>query len=293
MTEMAIEYHFGIDGGGTGCRAILADQSGKVLGNGASGPANIGADPEKSILHICEAAEQARKNAGLSSSIYKQANAVLGLAGANSLADDALIYMRLPFKKTRIVSDTLSALQGAMGKGDAAMAILGTGSAFVRRSGDAIRIVGGRGFMLSDHAGGGRLGRELLEQVLLAADGFAHYSDLSHAVLEKFDRDPRNITAFSRTASAADYAAFAPILFEYATTNDPLSTGILTDACEFIRRGLENLRIDELKRFSITGGLGLPYTALAFFPYREFYQPPLGDSLQGALALALETTMSA
>ena len=288
MTEMAITYHFGIDGGGTGCRAIVADQNGRVLGEGASGPANIGADQENSILHICKAADRARKNAGLGSSIYESASAVLGLAGANSLPDHTLIYERLPFKVSRIVSDTLTALQGAMGDGNAAIAILGTGSAFVRRTDDTIRIIGGRGFMLSDHAGGARLGRELLEQVLLTVDGFAQHSDLSRAVLARFDSNPRDITVFSRTASAADYAAFAPMLFEFAVRDDPLSLRILADACEMIRRGLDNLRIGELQRFSITGGLASSYTALPFFPYMEFYREPLGDSLQGALALALK-----
>ena len=293
MTEMTIKYHFGIDGGGTGCRAILTDQSGKVLAAGASGPANIGADTENSILHICEAFEQARKNASLTTSIYGSANAVLGLAGANSVEDHTPIYKRLPFKESMIVSDTLTALQGAMGDGDAAIVILGTGSAFVRRTNDATRIVGGRGFVLSDHAGGAWLGRELLEQVLLAVDGFAQHSDLSRAVLERFENNPRNITVFSRTARAADYAAFAPMLFEFVALNDPLGTNILADACEMIRNGLEALRIRELQRFSITGGLASSYAALPFFPYREFYQEPLGDSLQGALALALKSAMPA
>ncbi len=222
MTEMAITYHFGIDGGGTGCRAIVADQNGRVLGEGASGPANIGADQENSILHICKAADRARKNAGLGTSIYESASAVLGLAGANSLPDHTLIYERLPFKVSRIVSDTLTALQERWGW-RCCYRDSGNGSAFVRRTGDAIRIVGGRGFMLSDHAGGAQLGRELLEQVLLAVDGFAQHSDLSRAVLARFDNDPRDITVFSRTASAADYAAFAPMLFEFAVRDDPLS----------------------------------------------------------------------
>ncbi|MNT60660.1 hypothetical protein D3C72_1982540 [compost metagenome] len=55
-----------------------------------------------------------------------------------------------------------------------------------------------------------------------------------------------------------------------------------------MRRGLDNLRIEELQRFSITGGLASSYAALPFFPYKELYREPLGDSLQGALALALK-----
>lgn len=283
-----MKYHFGIDGGGSGCRAILADESGKVLGGAISGPANIGADTENAILHIYEAAERALKSAGLTSSIYVATNAVLGLAGANSLASHATLYKRLPFAESIIVSDTLTALQGAMGDGDAAIVILGTGSAFVRRSGDAVQIIGGRGFMLSDHAGGARLGRDLLERTLLAVDGFAEQSGLSNALMERFDDDPRNITAFSRTANAADYAAFAPMIFDFHKRNDPLALRILTEACDMIRKGLEKIGIGELKRFSVTGGLAASYRALPFFPYREFYAEPCGDSLQGALALAMK-----
>lgn len=281
-------YFFGIDGGGSGCRAILSDHNGKVLGRGASGPANIGADTQQAILHICKAAEQALLNAGLSASLFATANAVLGLAGANSLSDHDAIYRCLPFAKSEIVSDTLTALQGASGDGDAALIILGTGSAFINRTNDEIRVLGGRGFMLSDHGGGARLGRELLEYALLTIDGFANPTDLSQAVLTKFDNDPRHITVFSRTASAADYAAFAPMIFDFAQNNDPLSSKILVKACEGIRRGLDNLGITALGRFSITGGLAASYLALPFFPYREFYSAPRGDSLEGALALALK-----
>jgi len=285
---MTTKYHFGVDGGGSGCRAIIADHSGKVLGRGASGSANIGADTENSILHICEAADRARKSAGLASSIYGCSNAVLGLAGANSLADHTILYKRLPFAVSSVVSDTLTALQGAMGDGDAAIIILGTGSAFVRRVADDVQIIGGYGFMLSDHAGGARLGRDLLEQTLLSVDGLGDQSDLSEAVLAGFDGDPRNITAFSRTASAADYAAFAPMIFDFAAKNDSLGIDILEQACKIIRNGLAKIGIEELKRFSLTGGLAASYKALSCFPYSEFYMEPRGDSLQGALALAMK-----
>ena len=35
----------GIDGGGTGCRAAVADASGRILGTGVAGPANLTSDP--------------------------------------------------------------------------------------------------------------------------------------------------------------------------------------------------------------------------------------------------------
>ena len=283
-----MNYFFGIDGGGTGCRAILADKNGTILGKGTSGPANIGADTMNSIVHITEAAEQARLEAGLHTSIYATSSAILGLAGANSLADPTGVFQQLPFATSRIVSDTVTALQGALGDGDGAIAILGTGSAFTKRTGDTVEVIGGRGFMLSDHAGGARLGRDLLEQTLLAHDGIAEETYLTKAILNKFSNDVRKITQFSRTATAADYAAFAPMIFQFAEKGDLLGLQILLDACLMIERNLFALGVDKLRRFSITGGLAQSYASLDCLPYKEFYLPAQGDSLQGALALALQ-----
>jgi glucosamine kinase len=260
-----MHYYFGIDGGGSGCRAVLSDGNGAILGKGMSGPANIGADTANAILHIREAAEQARLQADLPPSIYITSVALLGLAGANSLTD-----------------------QGALGNGDGAIAILGTGSAFVKRTGDTVDVIGGRGFMLSDHAGGARLGRDLLEQTLLVSDGINDETELTRKTLDKFDDEARRITQFSRTATAADYAAFAPMVFEFAAKGDTLGMKLVSDACIMIERNLRTLDIKALGRFSITGGLAASYAALDLLPYKEFYTPAKGDSLQGALALALQ-----
>ena len=283
-----MNYFFGIDGGGTGCRAILADKNGTILGKGASGPANVGADTQNSILHITEAVEQARLEARLHTSIYTTSSAVLGLAGANSLADPTGVSQQLPFANIRIVSDTVTALQGALGDGDGAIAILGTGSAFAKRTGDTVEVIGGRGFMLSDHAGGARLGRNVLEQTLLAHDGIAEETDLTKAIMRKFSYEARKITQFSRTATAADYAAVAPMIFQFEAKGDLLGSQLLSDACLMIERNLFALGVEKLRRFSITGGLTESYASLDSLPYKEFYVPAQGDSLQGALALALQ-----
>lgn len=281
-------YFFAIDGGGTGSRAILADKNGAILGKGTSGPANIGADTPNAIINITEAAEQARLQARLHSSIYETSSAVLGLAGANSLADPTTANKLLPFARSRIVSDTVTALQGALGNGEGAIAILGTGSAFAKRTGDSVEVIGGRGFMLGDHAGGARLGRDLLEQTLLAHDGIVSGTALTNAVMDKFSNDARKITQFSRSATAADYAAFAPMIFQFAAKGDLLGSQLLSEACLMIERNLRALGVEKLRRFSITGGLAHSYASLDCLPYKEFYVPAQGDSLQGALALALQ-----
>lgn len=280
-------YILAVDGGGTGCRALLADGNGDLIGRGTSGPANIGADPATALDNIMRAATLAAHDAGLDVSILNKTCAVFGLAGANSLPDKEHVEHSLPFGKVKIVSDAVIALQGALGEEDGAIVILGTGSVFVKRERDASEIVGGRGFMLSDHAGGARLGRELLEEVLLALDDMAARTELVDFILGRFDGDMRQIIAFSRTATAADYATFAPTVFDYAHKGDALGISILQRACTYIARGLDRLGIEALGRFSLTGGLASSYAALAFLPHRKLFRPALGDALEGALSLAL------
>lgn len=280
-------YILAVDGGGTGCRALLAERNGGPIGRGTNGPANIGADPATALDNIMRAATMAAHDAGLDVSILNETCAVFGLAGANSIADKDRVEHSLPFGKVKIVSDAVTALQGALGQEDGAVVILGTGSVFVKREQEAFEIVGGRGFMLSDHAGGARLGRELLEETLLALDGMADCTELVDAVLARFGGGLRQIITFSRTATAADYAAFAPSVFDYAHKGDALGILILQRACTYIARGLERLGIETLGRFSLTGGLAASYVALPFLPHRELFRPALGDALQGALSLAV------
>lgn len=282
-----MRHYIGIDGGGSGCRALLTDSTGQVLGKGKAGPANIGADMEGACSNIRVAAERATANAGLEPTVLPNTYAALGLAGAGSIKNITEVTARLPFKQTQIFSDAFTALQGAIGDGDGAIVITGTGSAFVKRIDSAIEVVGGRGFMLSDHAGGARLGRELLEATLLAKDGLCQSSPLVEEVIQQFKGDLHQIILFSRSAQAVDYGKFTPLIFEYERKGDEIARRILTRACEYLHSGLKRIGVETLGRFSMTGGLASSYMSLSYFPFREFYAPPLGDSLNGALALAL------
>src|SRR5690606_2743277 len=72
-----------VDGGGSGCRVLVADAAGRVLGRGGGGPANINSDFDGALANILVAAEAAVADAGLTPEMLPAATAVLGLAGAN------------------------------------------------------------------------------------------------------------------------------------------------------------------------------------------------------------------
>ena len=164
-----MSYFLGIDGGGTGCRAAIADASGRIIGQGAGGPANISIETEGACANILAAAHAALEQAG--EGHLDQLTAVLGLAGANVTAAARRLQAMLPFRRSRIVTDAVTAAAGALGPGDGIVAAMGTGSVFAVQAGGEMRQYGGRGFLLGDEGSGAVLGRALLAQALRALHG--------------------------------------------------------------------------------------------------------------------------
>ena len=80
----------GVDGGGSGCRVIVADAAGTILARADGGPANIATDPEGALRSILECSEMAVREAlgSAASSELRFAHAGLGLAGAKEMASE-------------------------------------------------------------------------------------------------------------------------------------------------------------------------------------------------------------
>ena len=126
-----------------------------------------------------------------------------------------------------VKSDALIALEGAVGTGDGAIVVLGTGSAYMARRDGETRAVGGWGFLVGDQGSGARLGRDLLEETLLGYDGIGEASDLTRAVLAVFRNEPRDVVEFTTTAKPGDFGGFAPMVFEHAAKGDAVAEKIL------------------------------------------------------------------
>ncbi|MEK1852768.1 MAG: BadF/BadG/BcrA/BcrD ATPase family protein [Phyllobacterium sp.] len=285
-------YLLGIDGGGTGCRAALTDMSGQVLGTGKSGSANIMTDMNTARLNILDATEAALIAAHIEQSAITSISAVLGLAGANVGSNGAQLQAMLPFKNSLVYSDGVIALQGALGDHDGTVVILGTGSAFVTRSGSEIRFAGGWGFKVSDLGGGARLGRDLLEEALLAYDRFHPASPLTEAVMERFGGNPHRIVQFAHSARPSDFGSFAPMVFEYAPQEDAVAAALLKKTVGQIEEGLDAIMGGIPTRLSLLGGLGPLYGPLLSPRYRAKLQTPLNDALTGAVQLAVRNFAS-
>ncbi|MFC5387630.1 BadF/BadG/BcrA/BcrD ATPase family protein [Aquamicrobium segne] len=281
-----VDFILGIDGGGTGCRAALANSEGQVLGRGHSGAANIRTDLTGACAHIIEAANQALNAAGLDPELISHIPAVLGLAGTNIGPYRQQLQTLLPFRESRIESDAKIALEGAIGSHDGAIAIFGTGSVYMLRRNGVVSSTGGWGFQLGDQASGARLGRDLLEQTLLAYDDIIHASPLTRDIMAAFNNDPALLVEFTIDARPGDYGRFAPKLFDHAAQEDAVAQFIIGKAVADIEAVLNTLNLHENEPLCLLGGLAELYAPLLGPRYQALLQKPKGDALSGALHIA-------
>lgn len=270
----------GVDGGGTGCRAAVADTEGRVLGQGTAGPANIASDPEGARANILIAARAALRAAGLPERELARLRAGLGLAGANSEGAVERLAAALPFAAARIETDAVAAVKGALGPGDGIVAALGTGSVFGVQRGGEVRQIGGWGLVLGDEGSGAWIGRALCAQALRAVDGFRAETPLLSEILS-VKGGPLGLVAFSLAAKPVDFASLVPRALE---SGDPAAEEVLARASADVAEAVDLLQAGGRLPVVFLGGLGPVHAAR--LAGRWEIRPAQGSALDGALWLA-------
>ncbi|RKP59324.1 BadF/BadG/BcrA/BcrD ATPase family protein [Pararobbsia silviterrae] len=124
MTRFAV----GIDGGGSGTRALLADEQGVVLARADAGPSALGLGVERAWDAIGEAARDAFASAGIPFD-WRAITLCCGLSGVNNAAwHGAFEALQPPVAALSLVSDAYTTLWGAHGGRPGVIVALGTGS---------------------------------------------------------------------------------------------------------------------------------------------------------------------
>jgi len=282
-----VELVLGIDGGGTSCRAAVAGPDGAIIGRAKSGPANIRTDLTGARANIVDAARLALIDAGKDAALIPEIPALLGLAGSNVGTYRQQLEAILPFRRSIVESDALIALEGAVGDRDGAIAVLGTGTAFMVRKDGQVRAVGGWGFLIGDQGSGGRIGRDLLEQTLLAHDGIRPGSALTAEMLAIFRNDPQDVVEFTTNAKPGDFGGFAPKVFDHAGRGDTVANWIVDKAVADVEASLGVLDLRETDPLCLLGGLAPLLEPRLSEKYRAMVRPPLQDALGGAVAMAV------
>lgn len=275
-----------IDGGGTGCRVAIAGRDATMQARASGGPANYATNPAQTVENVLETVHRAAEQMGAGGPGLCRMVAHVGLAGIMSDADARSMASQLPFEHCVVTDDRVTSTIGALGRFDGGLLAVGTGTFAAMRRGGEIRFFGGWGLNVGDQASGARLGRELLEHILLAWDGLAPESDLTRTILSRFNGVPGEIVAFSGRAQPGDYATLAPLVIEAAMAGDPVCRTLMQRGAAYLNTalGAAGLAGDDI--VCLIGGVGPHYRSFLAPEYSDRIREPEGTALDGALQLA-------
>lgn len=286
---MGVMLFIGVDGGGTRCRARAADAGGRIIGEAETGTANLLAGLDQARANIVSAMTGALAAGGVDPSMLGRSVVGLGLAGANvATLHRAFMAAGLPVSGFALESDAFVACRGAHDNGDGAIAILGTGTAYVARRDGSFVSLGGWGFALSDQGSGADIGRSALRAALLAYDGIGPADALTEAVLSDFRHNPDVMVTFARDGLPRDFGGFAPLVLDHADRGEPVASAIVADAVDHIATAIDRLQALGAPAVALLGGLAARYRPRLTGRVTPPIVDPAADALTGALALARE-----
>lgn len=245
-------FVLGVDGGGTGSRAVILDGGGAERGRGEGPPALVersrergasaggepsgSGDPDEVASAVATAARAAARAAGISLPVD---HLCAGLAGAGSV--DAREEVRHALEPRRIsrriivVTDADAAFHDAFPREESGILLVcGTGSIALGRAPDGrIARAGGWGPLLDDAGSGYRIGLKALSAALRSHDGRGPESRLTELALGSMGAsEPPDLVVAARRAPKHRIAALAPGVVELAEEGDGVAEDIVREAVE-------------------------------------------------------------
>ena len=231
-----MRHVLGIDAGGTKTRALLADETGRVLGRGLGGGANLRTHGElavEKVLHgVIEEAEAEAEARARPDAI------ALGIAGADRPEDHAVLratLRRMGFRQRVLVTNDAHVAFVAGSPLRVGLALIcGTGSiAWGRNAAGEIARAGGWGWRLGDEGSGFWIGVRAVRAALCASDGRGPATALAGAVREHFGIG--SVEEIVRVVYDGDFprhriAMLALRVAEAAAAGDAAARGILEAA---------------------------------------------------------------
>ena len=227
----------GIDGGGSKTLALIADESGNVIGRGSAESSNYHSiGKEKAFESLNNAIRFAFEDAKLSRQIFQAA--CLGLAGVHRPQDRAVIESwakeNLANTPVKIVNDAELVLAAGTADGWGVAMICGTGSIVYGRNknGETTR-AGGWGYLLGDEGSGYRIGLAALQAIARAHDGRDEKTILNQLVLNRLSlSSPVDLIKYiyRERVPTTEIAALASFVEEAVESGDAVATKILQEA---------------------------------------------------------------
>lgn len=255
----------GIDGGGTSTTALIADETGRMIGRGIGGPGNYATNGISNVITSCIEAIQGCLPEGitLDELLRERTILVAGISGVNLLSEAeqlAKAFQQKGFTESLISHDGTIALSGALSGKDGVIVISGTGSiAYGLRENRTIQ-VGGWGYLIDDEGSAFKIALRMIQAVFLGCDGRGLRSKaLEEAVLAYFSATTIReiLPMIYRNPLERDFIGrLTPLGADLARTGDPICEKIFADAGRSLG-SLAVAAIEALGLSSMEGRIGL------------------------------------
>jgi N-acetylglucosamine kinase-like BadF-type ATPase len=225
----------GVDGGQSSTTALVAEESGKVLGSGAAGPANhVGAEEgrAKLVRAVTECVSAACRAGGVDPAKARFEAACLGFSGGPEDKQPILAEI-LKAERLVVTTDAMIALSGATGGEPGIIAIAGTGSiAFGRNEGKTAR-AGGWGYLFGDEGGAFDIARQGLRAALRLEEGWGPGTRLRELYLA--EGKAKSVNELLHRFYTGEFprprvAGFARLVERAAQEGDEVARGLLQKA---------------------------------------------------------------
>lgn len=236
MTHDEAARFVGIDGGGTGSRAVVLGAGGEELGRAQGRAALVKPGSEsESLSAIRDLVARALEAAG---GEMPATSMVAGVAGVgreeNRVRFESLLFSTGLAERVRVETDVDVAFYDAFATGPGILLVGGTGSvAQARTPGGRFIRVGGWGAMIGDEGSGWWIGIRALGAVLRAIDGRGPETVLATTLPARLGtKSPAELMDHLWTAPKGEVAGLAPLVAEAAEEGDEVAEEIVQAAVE-------------------------------------------------------------
>jgi glucosamine kinase len=282
-----VDYLIGVDGGGSGTRALIHSVHGELVGTGEAGPSALQQGIPQAWDHILQAVRGGFAAGGVAVPAWQRCALAAGLSGVSHAPWRQAFLERDPgFGLLEAETDSFTMLMGAHGGQPGAIVIAGTGSIAEALRADGSRAtVGGWGFRVDDEGSGGWLGLQAVRHALAAFDGRANPGPLARRVWMHCGDEREALQEWCGSAGQFEFGQLARAVFE-CEDSDPAAARLLVQATEALEELA--LAIDPRGRLplAVSGSIGQKL-APRLRPYvRSRIVPARAGAAEGALMLA-------
>lgn len=284
-TLQPLSYLIGVDGGGTGTRAVVAAADGRIVGHGRAGPSALGQGVSKAWVQVQSAIRQAFAEARIAPPAPAECALSCGLSGASYAPwRETFMNTNPGFRSLIVETDAFAMLLGAHDAEPGAIVAAGTGSVGEALHPDGRRLrASGWGFPVGDEGSGAWLGLKAMRHAQCVMDGRALPSSLASRIFALCGENRATLLDWCNRSNQYGYAQLAPLVFE-EEHRDGVAARLVQEALDALADIAGAIDPGATLPVCFTGSIGERLATRLPPPLRARIRAPKHDAATGALA---------